>query len=289
MTQEPTLLGYGEAPKPRDLLIREAMSRGLTGFVIPGVSNGISDVLLNVDTFDKALCQRWLISLGAWRYRAGTLFQPGTWPGGITFDQIIPAPDNQIQSVSPNYKALLTWGAGGVSEQAVMDYPTRGLTVAVTACSVRLQLQNTGLSGGVYPVGNQSGWLAPADVSRDSVIQPPTFTSPLRFLNAPGVGGSCFIDVPARGVGYRPYLPGTLTTYYNIGQNFFQCDGAGIRIKTDVLNWGGTSAPAQIASSHLAGNELPWYPLHPATQCIECNTASTTQQGVILQFVLDIS
>src|SRR5260221_8876869 len=213
----------------RPQAVIEGMRRGMLGFRLEGFAGTLSDTILNVDV-PTEYAQRWLINMCGIKYRSrGTIqdLQATTQPNGAAGVCIPTDPDNQVNVGISNFKVQLQWGVAGATEQVIMDYPSQGMSVAVTAASIRANIMQSGLSAGVLvPQGRLAGFIAPLDVSRDSIIPPPLFTTPFLALNTPGLAGSVFFDIPTRATGYRPLLPRSTLVYYNIGLDLFQCHQA---------------------------------------------------------------
>lgn len=165
----------------------------------------------------------------------------------------------------------LTWGNARAHETATVDYPQNGGTFQLTGALIRVSVQVPT----VFAFGAQAlpyilgGMCTPA--TRDSSIQPSTFTTLPQTVDNSVVGGAGVVNfpIPPRAYAYRILVQSSTV----VGL------GAGVPPVIVTERAMGAAPSAQLALDRVYdGNiiESQWFPLYPGASAIRLSN-----QGVV--------
>ena len=242
-------------------------ARGQYGFSVSAQNAGNQQILY----WDEDHARGWTIHLVGMNYQGGTIATP---PAGVATG-LPETPDGSAVAV---FQAAIDFGAYGISESVVVDYPWTGCSFEVTAASLKLrflQPTNIVIPGTLPLIG---AYAVPSIRGSGVGDKPPTLTTLVNL--PPSTFGT--LQIPARARSYTLGVIDNLSTslpFYAQQQN-----AAGTLIYRMDNNNVAMGANVQA----YTGGQYN-FPIHPwATNLQLQNSSGVSTLNLLVRFELDL-
>jgi hypothetical protein len=254
-----------------------ATSRLSFNVQLPANSTAGQSNLLVVDT-PPYMARPWTVNLLGFRYAQGPILGP---PGATQAVSLTTATNDNATTGANAVKLRTSWGVDGAVEVALMDYPTHGGAIQLSAGIIRVDVLIDGFVGstGATPplIG---GYLSPSPKGSVNALTNPQYTYPTR--NITGLSGTTFL-IPKRATAFRVWqIDQVITPDVDVAQ--FDVAGTLIEYDGRLNSTGLAGAPVNYGEI----NSSDWVPVNNHAQYVTLVNTTATARSYSVTFLLDL-